>query len=151
MTKVYDKKDSLREMSGILNQARPSSILLIRGNDSYETSGAEGYIKPQLNGYNVTHLSGFRKSPFSQDVEKAVGIIKQENVDFIIGIGGGTVMDIAKAASLLHNEQGNLEDFITGKIKPRGDNIRRLLIPTTSGTGAEITPFSVVYVNKKKY
>ena len=44
-----------------------------------------------------------------------------------------------------------MEDYITGKLKPEGTNIKRLLIPTTAGTGAEITPFSVVYVDKTKY
>ena len=44
-----------------------------------------------------------------------------------------------------------LEGYIKGELKPVGNNIRRLLIPTTAGTGAEITPFSVVYIDKTKY
>lgn len=151
MTKVYNEKNSLHELKNIVDQEKPSSILLIRGNDSYKNSWAESAIELQLNDYNVTHLYGFKKSPFLQDIERTVDVIKQENIDFIIGVGGGTVMDIAKAASLLHNEQRNLEDFIKGNAKPKGDNIRRLLIPTTSGTGAEITPFSVIYIDKTKY
>src|SRR3989344_6517730 len=151
MTKVYSEKNSLHQISSILNIEKPNSILLIRGNDSYEHSGAKSFIEPQLLNYHVTYLSGFKKSPFLQDIERTIGVIRQENVDFIIGVGGGTAMDIAKAASLLSREEGNIEDFINGNIKPRGDNIRRLLIPTTAGTGAEITPFSVVYIGKTKY
>ena len=151
MTKVYSEKNSLHQISSILNIEKPNSILLIRGNDSYEHSGAKSFIEPQLLNYHVTYLSGFKKSPFLQDIERTIDVIRQENVDFIIGVGGGTVIDIAKAASLLSGEEGNIEDFINGNIKPRGDNIRRLLIPTTAGTGAEITPFSVVYIGKTKY
>ena len=151
MTKVYSEKNSLYEIRNILSQERPNSILLIRGNDSYENSGAKSFIELQLDGYNFVNLSGFKKNSFSQDIERTIDVIKQENVDFIIGVGGGVVMDIAKASSLLHNEKENIEDFVNGKIKPKGNNIKRLLIPTTAGTGAEITPFSVIYIDKTKY
>ena len=148
MTKVYNEIFKIRE---ILNQEKPNSVLLIRGNNSYEHSGARSVIEPQLNGYNVIPLYGFKKSPYIENIERAVDTIRQEDIDFIIGVGGGTVMDIAKTASILHKEEGNLEEFITGKQKLEGNNIRRILIPTTAGTGAEITPFSVIYINKIKY
>ena len=112
---------------------------------------AKNALKFQLKGYNVTHLYGFKKSLHIEDIKHTIDIILKKNIDFIIGIGGGTVMDIAKAASVLHKENGLLEDYIKGKLKPIGNNIRRLLIPTTAGTGAEITPFSVVYIDKTKY
>ena len=146
--KVYD---NISEIEGILDKEKPSSILLIRGNDSYRGCGAKYYIEPQLEKYNVTQFSGFKKSPYVEDVRKTIDVILDKDVDFIIGVGGGTVMDIAKAASILHGEKEDPKLFITGKQKPIGNNIRRLLIPITAGTGAEITPFSVVYIDKTKY
>ena len=107
MTIIYNKKSSLYEIRNILNQEKPSSILLIRGNSSYEESGARNILEPQLENYNVVHLHGFKKSPYLEDVERTIDLIRRENVDFIIGVGGGTVMDIAKAASLLNCESDN--------------------------------------------
>jgi alcohol dehydrogenase len=144
-------KNSLAYISEILGDKKPNSILLVHGNNSYETSGAKDLIERQLGNNKFTSLSGFYKSPSIQDVENTIALIKEKQIDFIIGVGGGTVMDISKAASLLNKEQGKMEDYVTGKIKPQGMNITRVLIPTTSGTGAEITPFSVVYIGKTKY
>ncbi|MBU2633741.1 MAG: phosphonoacetaldehyde reductase [Nanoarchaeota archaeon] len=151
MTKVYQNQNAIRNISSILNSEKTNSILLVRGNESYQSCGAEEFIESQLEGYNITHLFGFHKSPSIEDISRAIGVIKENNIDFIIGVGGGTVMDVAKAASILHQEKGSLDEYITGKIKLKGDNIKRLLIPTTAGTGAEITPFSVVYIGKTKY
>src|SRR3989344_5446479 len=151
MTRIYDKIGSIKNVRVILEREKPSSVLLVRGNDSYESCGAKNALKFQLKGYNVTHLYGFKKSLHIEDIKHTIDIILKKNIDFIIGIGGGTVMDIAKAASVLYKENGLLEDYIKGKLKPIGNNIRRLLIPTTAGTGAEITPFSVVYIDKTKY
>ena len=151
MTEVYDKIDAIMMVKSILEREKPSSILLVRGNDSYEECGARGFIEPQLNGYKVTSLSGFKKSPYIGDIKNTIDVILGKNIDFIIGVGGGTVMDISKAASVLYKEEGLLEGYIKGELKPIGNNIRRLLIPTTAGTGAEITPFSVVYIDKTKY
>lgn len=148
MTIIYNK---ISEVEGILNHEKPKSILLIRGNNSYEKCGVKDVIEPQLKGYKVTYLYGFKKSPYVEDIRYTIDIILRENIDFIIGVGGGTVMDIAKVASVLYEEKGDPELFIIGKQRPIGNNIRRLLIPTTAGTGAEITPFSVVYIDKTKY
>lgn len=151
MTKVFDKPKSINKVDSILNACRSRSILLLRGNQSYVSSGAKNAIGPQLAKHTVTELSGFYKYPRLEDIKKAIRVIRKHHVDFILAVGGGTVMDIAKAASLLCIEEGPIEDYVTGKQKPTGKNIERLLVPTTAGTGAEITPFAVVYVDRKKY
>lgn len=151
MTIIYKEQGSISKIKDILSIEKPNSILLITGNKSYESSGAKKNIEPQIQGYNVIHLNGFSMYPPKENVQEAIDIIKQNNIDFIIGVGGGTVMDISKASSILCNESGKLENYITGKQKPEGKNIKRLLIPTTAGTGAEITPYSSIYINTKKY
>ena len=148
MTKVYNE---MFKIKGILDNEKPNSILLVRGNDSYESCGAKDSLEPQLKEYGVTEVYGFYKSPDVKDIERTIKLINKNKIDFIIGVGGGTVMDVAKAASILHGEKETIKRFIKGEIKPNGNNIKRLLIPTTAGTGAEITPFSVVYIDKTKY
>lgn len=151
MTTIYKEPSAINQIKNILKKEKPTSILLVRGNKSYNISGAKDIIEPQLSGYKLTQLFGFHKSPLTEDIKKTIDVINKEKIDFIIAVGGGTVMDVAKAASILYKEKGPIEEYITGKQKPQGKNIKRLLIPTTAGTGAEVTPFSVVYVNKKKY
>ena len=59
MTKVYSEKNSLYEIRNILSQERPNSILLIRGNDSYENSGAKSFIEL---GHSVTVIHCYSNS-----------------------------------------------------------------------------------------
>jgi len=149
MTNLYNNSIAIKKLPFILNKSK--SILLVRGNDSYESCGAKDLFEPHLKNYNIIEVKDFYKNPDIKDIEKTIKIINENNIDFIIGIGGGTVMDVAKAASILHSETEPIEKFIKGEIKLKGNKIPRLLIPTTAGTGAETTPFAVVYIDKTKY
>jgi alcohol dehydrogenase class IV len=151
MTIIYKEKNSIEKVREILCIENPSSILLITGNKSYKVSGAKNKIEKQISDYNVTHLSGFGMYPPIENVQEAIDIIQKEKIDFIIAIGGGTVMDVGKTASVFYKERENIKEHILKEQKPDYKNIKKLIIPTTAGTGAEITPFSSIYINKKKY
>ncbi len=81
-------------------------------------------------------------------VEEGVERVKAEKCDLIIGVGGGSSMDVAKAVSLkATNDMGVLEMCGLDLVKKRG--LPKILIPTTSGTGSEITRVSVL-INEKQ-
>jgi alcohol dehydrogenase len=83
--------------------------------------------------------------PSVPSVAAAAAAAKDYGCDVLIGIGGGSALDTAKAAVLLTRNPGSLEDYFgIGLVKQRG--VPTILIPTTSGTGAEITPNSLFYV-----
>ena len=63
--------------------------------------------------------------------------------DVVIGLGGGSCIDLAKCASLLLTHGGKLEDYY-GEFKVPGPVIPTIAVPTTSGTGSEVTPVAVV-------
>lgn len=69
-------------------------------------------------------------------INESRGLVRDEGINLIIGLGGGAVMDTAKLAGLPYTGKGNLGDIL----KPSGNResgVRRILIPTTSGTGSE--------------
>ncbi|MCJ7603226.1 MAG: iron-containing alcohol dehydrogenase, partial [Desulfobulbaceae bacterium] len=67
--------------------------------------------------------------------------------DCVIGAGGGSAMDVAKAISILLTNGGKAEDYLgLGKIKKAG--VPKIMVPTTAGTGAEVT-FTAVFINEK--
>lgn len=84
--------------------------------------------------------------------ERAVQAVRQSNIDLVIGIGGGSSLDIAKAAAVLAVHEGAVQDYLnltgTKKLTKRG--IPKILIPTTSGTGAEVTDISVFSLEATK-
>jgi len=72
---------------------------------------------------------------------------KKFGADCVIGVGGGSAMDIAKAVSILLTNGGKAEDYLgLGKIAKPG--VPKIMVPTTAGTGAEVT-FTAVFINEK--
>ena len=76
-------------------------------------------------------------------VEQAVEFAKQNDINGVIGFGGGSSMDTAKLVALLANSEEQLAD-IYGIEQIKGERLPLILIPTTAGTGSEVTPIAIV-------
>ncbi|MGH1349911.1 MAG: iron-containing alcohol dehydrogenase [Methyloligellaceae bacterium] len=81
--------------------------------------------------------------PPQTTVLKAVQQAKDQNITAVIGFGGGSSMDVAKLVALLAKSEQNLDD-IYGVNLARGTRLPLILVPTTSGTGSEVTAISIV-------
>lgn len=97
---------------------------------------------------DVVLFEGVKTNPTVNDVDAVGRLAKREGCDFVIGMGGGSCLDVAKMAALLAVHGDSCWDFINtperpGRPIPAGV-LPILAIPTTSGTGAEATPFAVV-------
>src|SRR5699024_2862400 len=84
--------------------------------------------------------------------QKLVDYMKEYNFDLVLGIGGGSTLDLAKLAAVLAVHEGDVKDYLnlTGskKIKKRG--LPTVLMPTTAGTGSEVTDISVLSLSSTK-
>ncbi len=79
--------------------------------------------------------------------DQGAKLAKKAKADCVVGVGGGSAMDVAKAVSILLTNGGKAEDYLgLGKIKKPG--VPKIMIPTTGGTGAEVT-FTAVFINEK--
>ena len=147
----YIGLNSISNLKNILIQHNPKNIFLVTGRASYKKCGAKKIIGPMLTGYNVTHFYDFEVSPKLNDIEKGIEIYKKNNCDFVIAVGGGSVMDIAKSVRAFAANDGSPEDYVkaTKSVENKGKPL--VAIPTTAGSGAEATHFAVVYIDKTKY
>lgn len=75
-------------------------------------------------------------------IEEAVEVYKREDCDFIIGLGGGSPLDSAKACAAMSTLDGKISDYVGKEIS--GDFPPIVLIPTTAGTGSEVTKFTII-------
>lgn len=84
-------------------------------------------------------------------VEKLAGLARDEKIEVLIAVGGGSCMDTAKTAAALANKGGSLAEM-EGFAKVRCKSLPVICIPTTAGTGAEATQFAVIFdhVTQKK-
>lgn len=81
--------------------------------------------------------------PTLEMVQAAVNLVRREGVEMVIGIGGGSAMDVAKAAAILCKQPGTVQEYHRGKAisKP---GLPCIAVPTTAGTGAEVTNNAVL-------
>ncbi len=81
--------------------------------------------------------------PTIEYTEEGLKILKESQADFLIAVGGGSPIDTAKAVSALATNPGKISDFMgANKIPKAGPPM--VAIPTTAGTGSEVTPFTII-------
>lgn len=101
----------------------------------------------EQNGVSTVIFDQVQPNPNSTGVMKAVALAQENGVDFLIGLGGGSSVDTAKAAAVVMANGGDVWEYMggmTGKLKPVKRALPVVAISTTSGTGTEVNPFAVI-------
>mgnify|MGYP005856326633 CR=1 FL=1 len=94
-------------------------------------------------------FDGVEPDPRIEVVEKSVEKAKKEGIDLIIGFGGGSSLDIAKVTSIMITNTGKIDSFF-GIDLVSNPGLPVILIPTTAGTGSEVTPIAILSDTKEK-
>ncbi len=89
-------------------------------------------------------------NPSTETVEKATEAYQNSGADFIVALGGGSPLDVAKAAAVLAAYGGKITDYEGGGKVP-GPVVPMIAVPTTAGTGSEVTAFSVITDHSRSY
>ncbi len=84
----------------------------------------------------------FLGEPTNVMIEDALSIYRREKCDFLIGIGGGSALDIMKAVAAMDVNEGKISDYMGKEIA--GIKAKMIAIPTTAGTGSEATQFTII-------
>lgn len=94
-------------------------------------------------GMSAAVFTGVQPNPTTEDVDRGLQIARDERIDFLVAIGGGSSMDCAKGINFLLTNGGQIRDYWgTGKAtKPM---LPLIAIPTTSGTGSEAQSFAII-------
>ncbi|MDI6781623.1 MAG: iron-containing alcohol dehydrogenase [bacterium] len=124
---------------------------IVTGTSAIKRSGILSQVSDKLKdcGIEAVLFSDVKPEPSVDMAEKARDVFKKNKCDFVIGLGGGSVLDVAKSAAALANESGKMIEYQSGReIKIPG--VPFIAIPTTSGTGSEATYNSVLTDTLKK-
>lgn len=89
-------------------------------------------------------------NPRNTTVSEAGDIVRREKADLIIAVGGGSVLDAGKAVALLASNKGRIEDY-EGREKYKVPPLPVVAVPTTCGTGSEVTWVSVITHTERKF
>lgn len=90
--------------------------------------------------------------PSVETAQELVEYAREEEYCIVLGIGGGSALDLAKLAAVFFNNSGNVKEYLglTGTRKIENKGIFKILIPTTAGTGSEVTDISVLALSDTK-
>ena len=132
---------------------KKSKILVVYGGGSIKRNGVYEEVKAALEGYTWLEFSGVEPNPSYETLNKAVKIIKDEKIDFVLAVGGGSVIDGSKylVAAALYDGDG--WDFLDGseqvkKALPLG---AILTLPATGSESNATAVISKLATNEKRY
>jgi len=128
-----------------------NKALLIYGKGSVKSNGIYDAVVKQLNdcGITIAEYSGIKANPIIDDARKAAEKGKESQADFIVAVGGGSVIDTAKLVSVCIKEPLDPWDVMKSKIKPR-TNIPVIAVLTLAATGTEMNPYAVLQNHETK-
>lgn len=106
-----------------------------------------GQLRDQIPGISV--VNSVPPEPSQHDVAAIIATLSRPQVDIVIGIGGGSVLDVAKLLSVLCIDAAPSLDALLAGEKPQR-RTRSILIPTTAGTGSEATPNAILAIPEKE-
>ena len=145
-TKVYFGKGQVDNVANIIKEYNPHKVLIHYGGGSAIKSGLLGKVKDLLTKGNIpfVELGGVCPNPVLSLVRKGIELCINEKVDFILAIGGGSVLDSAKdIANGLANPDVDVWDFSLGKASPKS-TIKKGCILTISAAGSEMSNSCVI-------
>ncbi len=135
----------LRERTGEYLRELGMAHVLIVTDAGVKAAGLLNGVYASLNEWEIAfdEISDVKANPRSEDINQAAQLYRGKGIQGLLAIGGGSAMDAAKAISLLLTHEGRIEDY-EGSFTLRHAIPPIVAIPTTAGTGSEVTCFSVI-------
>ena len=142
-TRLIFGKDSIAKLPSVMAQYG-KRILLAYGGGSIKKIGLYDRVKELLEGYEIVELSGIQPNPkYDPSVLDGVRLCKEHNIDVILAVGGGSVLDCSKAIAAGACYDGDPWDLISYKVKAQ-KALPIVDILTLAATGSEYDYFGVI-------
>ena len=142
--RIVFENDASRQLPSLCRELARQHLLLVT-DPGLVTAGIAGDIQQTLqrDGFTVSLYSDVQADPPEAVVLAAAEFARQQGVDGVIGLGGGSSMDVAKLIAVLaYSSQPLSEMYGIGNVT--GERQPLIQIPTTAGTGSEVTPIAIV-------
>jgi len=147
-TRIVCREKSIDEVGTIVKDMGEKALLLT-GQKSMERLGYVDRVIESLKkeGINTYHYKGIPSEPEIKDLTELIELVRKNKYDFIVALGGGSVIDSAKVAAVAANHPRELVDYL--RSKKYGNQITKatlpiVAIPSTSGSGSETSCYAVL-------
>lgn len=142
-TKIYHEKEAVKKHSEEMAHTGKKA-LIVTGKTSSKKNGALQDVIDGLKNYHTSYViyDEITENPSIESVMTAAEIGRKQGTDFVIGIGGGSPLDAAKAIALMIQNRDSSSDVLYQQASLRALPV--VTVPTTCGTGSEVTPFAIL-------
>ena len=147
----FIKKNNSNDLKKILSKERYNKILIITGINSFLKSGAKKIVLNFLKKKKIKIFYKKLKMPDLRELKKVIKFIKTFKPNLIISIGGGAALDLSKIANVLYDVENLENKILINKYYINKRFCDLIAIPTTAGSGAEVTTNAVLYIKNKKF
>ena len=142
-TRIIFENNSFEKVPGFISEPG-SKILIVTGKNTSLGNRLSDFLKEKNLKIEIFSIDS---EPTTSDIETGTELAKKAGSNLVVGIGGGSAIDSAKAIAALASNKGELTDYL--EVIGKGRKLEELplpciAIPTTSGTGAEVTKNSVI-------
>lgn len=149
--KIYFGKGRVREIKKIARELGCERGLLVAG-PFFFRSGLAEKIMQESAGMLTASFGDVSPNPDVTEVDECAEIIRKNNIGFVVALGGGSPMDCAKAAASVALTEDSIRKYHGTGISLPKEHLPLIAVPTTAGTGSEVTCVSVLsdHANGKK-
>lgn len=147
-TDIVFGRGGISQLGELARDMGATKFLLV-ADPALETIGSTDQAMESLQGVGLTGeiFTNLEPEPYLDGADAAAEIGRQLEADLVVGMGGGSAMDTAKAAAMLITNGGKAQDYVgLNLVNLPGPST--IMIPTTAGTGAEVT-FTAVFTNRE--
>jgi alcohol dehydrogenase class IV len=149
-TKLVFGVNAALNMKGILESLSVHKIFVVTDKVIEKTPSFIALIKNLRNGdFDVQIFSDTEADPPIEVVDAAANVLKKNKADIVIAVGGGSSIDTAKAMCMLETNEGSIKEYLFGGTKTVINKALPLIcVPTTAGSGSEVTAACVITDNE---
>ena len=139
------------ELPKCLAKFQPKSILLVLGEKSFRQSSYYSKCREFVEAYSLIEASPVSQNPTQKFIQEEINRLSDKGYDLVLAIGGGSVLDVSKLlASVPKQKNRDLSHYLAPGYRFETKPAPIIAVPTTSGTGSEVTPYASIETLEKK-
>ncbi|MEZ5077273.1 MAG: iron-containing alcohol dehydrogenase [Solirubrobacterales bacterium] len=150
-TRIVFGRGAVAELGGIA-AAHGGAALLVCGRGAMRRLGVLDRVVADLGaaGLSVAVHDGISPDPKVEEVDAAIALARREGCDLVVGLGGGSAVDAAKAAGVgAGADHASIADLVGRTLAPSPGSLPVIAVPTTTGSGAEVTKGAILTDGKR--
>src|SRR5215207_647277 len=143
-TRVFWGRESLQQLNELSRALCDGSLAILVGSHAAAENGYLRRLEESLSDHRLEVFAGVEPEPTHSTVMRVKSFVEERGAKGVVALGGGSVLDAAKAVCCIAYTDSDITTYMDRVEEFTEKQIPLVALPTTAGTGSEVTPFSVL-------